>query len=330
MKAAVYFGPRDIRVEDVDTPQIGQDEILVRVRACGICGSDLHIYRLGLFEGLTRPAGGGLVLGHELAGEVVEVGAQAARFRVGDRVAGAALGGFAEYVPVQITDSGPHLLPDCISFTQGATLEPLATSLHAVSLARLSEGETVVILGSGIIGLGCVQVLRAGSSCRIIVVDASTRRLDTASELGADYTVNLTEINPLEAVIELTGSAQPEEPLRLRGGSADVVIDCAGAVESLNQGLHMLKQTDGRLVCVALFEQPPTLEFNQLVRKHVTLHGSWAWTGDDFRQAIALVQSGNVDREPLITHEYGLEEAAEAFAMQDRPDMAIKVVIRPW
>jgi 2-desacetyl-2-hydroxyethyl bacteriochlorophyllide A dehydrogenase len=329
MRAAVYYGPHDIRVEDVDTPQIGEDETLVRVRACGICGSDLHIYRVGIFEGLARPAGGGLVLGHELAGEVAEVGAQVAGFRVGDRVAGAALGGFAEYVPVQVTESGPHSLPASVSFEQGATLEPLATSLHAVALARLKAAETVVILGSGIIGLGCVQVLRATASCRIIVVDASTRRLDMARQMGADETVNLTQIDPLEAVIELTGSAQPEEPLGVSGGSADVAIDCAGAVVSLNQGLQMLKQTDGRLVCVALFEQPPALDFNQLVRKHVTLYGSWAWTGDDFRQAIALVRSGRVDRQPLITHEYGLEEAAEAFAMQDRPDMAIKAVIRP-
>ena len=329
MRAAVYHGPRDIRVEDVDIPRIGEDEMLVRVRACGICGSDLHIYRLGLFEGLARPAGGGLVLGHELAGEVVQVGARVAGFRVGDRITGAALGGFAEYVPVRVSDSGPHPLPASVSFEQGATLEPLATSLHGVGLARLAGGETVVILGSGIIGLGCVQALRAAASCRIIVVDASTSRLDMARQLGADETVNLTQIDPLEAVIELTGSAQPSEPFGVRGGSADVVIDCAGAVVSLNQGLHMLKQTDGRLVCVALFEQPPVLDFNQLVRKQVALCGSWAWTGDDFRQAIALVHSGRVDRKPLITHEYGLEQAADAFATQDRPDAAIKVVIRP-
>ena len=150
-----------------------------------------------------------------------------------------------------------------------------------------------------------------------------------ARQLGADETVNLTETDSLEAVIELTGSTEPVKFLGARGGSADVVIDCAGAVVSLNQGRHMLKQPDGRLVCVALFEQPPVLDVNQLVRKQVTLRGSFAWAGDDFRQATALVQSGRIDRRPLITHEYALEEAPDAFATQDQPDAAIKVVVRP-
>lgn len=329
MRAAVYYGPRDIRVEDVDKPGIADNEMLVRVRACGICGSDLHMYRLGMFEVLGRPVANGRVMGHELTGEVVEIGAQVTDFRIGDRITGVGVGGFAEYVPVQVSERSPHPLPPNISFEEGATLEPLATSLHGVGLAQLAEGETVVILGSGIIGLGCIQAIRATVSCRIIVVDASAKRLEMANQLGADVTVNLTEADPLEAVIELTGGAKPVERFGVRGGNADVVIDCAGAKLSPNQGLHMLKQTDGRLVCVALFEQAPEMDFNQIVRKQVTLRGSWAWTGDDFRQAIALVQSARIDRKPLISHEYALEEAPEAFAMQDRPEAAVKVLLKP-
>ena len=330
MKAAVYHGPRDIRVEDIDRPGIAADEILVRVRACGICGSDLHMYRLGMFEALGRPVANGRVMGHELSGEVVEVGPQVTEFRVGDRITGVGLGGFAEYVPVQINERGPYLLPANMSFAEGATLEPLATSLHGVGLAQPATGETVVILGAGIIGLGCVQAIRATvASCRIIVVDASARRLDMARQFGADATVNFTTTDALEAVIALTGGARPIERFGVRGGNADVVLDCAGARLSPRQGLEMLKQLNGRLVLVALFEQQPELDFNQVVRKHVTIHGSWTWTRQDFQQAIALVQSGRIDRQPLISHQFPLDEAPHAFATQDRPDAAIKVVLTP-
>lgn len=329
MKAAVYHGPRDIRVQDLDQPGITENEILVRVRACGICGSDLHMYRLGMFEVLGRPVANGRVMGHELSGEVVDVGSAVHDFRRGDRITGVGLGGFAEYVAVPIDERGPYLLPPNVSFEEGATMEPLATSLHGVALAQPAAGETVVILGSGIIGLGCVQAIRATVDCRIIVVDGSQKRLAMARQFGADEIVNFTETDALEAVIELTGGAKPVERFGVRGGNADVVIDCAGARLSPNQGLHMLKQTNGRLVFIALFEQQPELDFNQVVRKHVTIQGSWTWTRDDYRQAIALVQSGQVDRKPLISHQYDLNDAPQAFAIQDQPDAAIKVLIKP-
>ncbi|MDH3600537.1 MAG: zinc-binding dehydrogenase [Candidatus Tectomicrobia bacterium] len=329
MKAAVYHGPRDIRVEDVSKPEIADNEMLVRVRACGICGSDLHLYRLGMFEVLGRQIENGRIMGHELSGEVVEIGSQVTGFQIGDRITGVGSGGFAEYVPVPVSERSPHPLPDGISFDTGATLEPLATSLHGVRLAQPAAGETVVILGVGIIGLGCVQAIRAMVDCRIIAVDASERRLEMAKQLGADATVNLTQMDPVEAVIELTGGAKPVERFGVRGGNADVVIDCAGAQSSPNQGLTMLKQQHGRLVFVALFERQPELDFNQVVRKHVAIHGSWTWTGEDYRQAIELVQSGKVDRNPLISHVCPLDEAPEAFAIQDQPDAAIKVLLKP-
>jgi 2-desacetyl-2-hydroxyethyl bacteriochlorophyllide A dehydrogenase len=329
MKAALYHAPRDIRVEDVPVPSIAADELLVRIKACGICGSDLHMYRLGMFEALGRPVDNGRIMGHELSGEVVAVGSEVAGFRVGDRIAGVGVGGFAEYTPLQVSERSPHLLPANLSFEEGATLEPLATSLHGVGLARPVAGETAVILGAGIIGLGCVQVIRATVSCRIIVVDASAKRLDMATQLGADATVNLMHSDPVDAVIGLTGGPQPLQRFGVRGGNADVVIDCAGAKLSPNQGLYMLKQADGRLVLVALFEQQPELDFNQIVRKQVTIHGSWGWTGDDYRRAIELVQSGRVDRKPLISHEYTLDDAPLAFATQAQPDAAVKVLLKP-
>jgi threonine dehydrogenase-like Zn-dependent dehydrogenase len=184
MQAAVYHGPRDIRVEEIPTPTIAEDEVLVRVHACGICGSDLHMYRLGMFEALGRPVAHGRVMGHELSGEVVAVGTRVTEFHAGDRLTGVGLGGFAEYVAVPINERGPYILPDNVSFDEGATLEPLATSLHGVGLANPQPGETVVILGAGIIGLGCMQALKATVPCRVIVVDASARRSNWRTALG--------------------------------------------------------------------------------------------------------------------------------------------------
>ena len=330
MKAAVYHGPRDIRVEQVERPGPGEHDVLVRVRACGICGSDLHMYRLGMFEVLGRRIDEHRrIMGHELSGEIVEVGEKVSGFSVGDRITGLGHGGFAEYVPVRVTERSPHILPESVTFEEGATLEPLATSLHGVSLGKPAAGETVVVLGAGIIGLGCIQAIRASVDCRIIAVDASERRLNMAKNLGADAAVNLTETDPVEAVIDLTGGARPVERFGVRGGNADLVIDCAGAPSSPDQGLLMLKQQFGRLVLVALFECPVDMDFNQVVRKHVAVYGSWTWTGDDYRRAIALVESGKVQRGPLISHVLDLEDAPEAFAVQDRPDAAIKVMLKP-
>ena len=330
MKAAVYHGPRDIRVEQVERPGPGEHDVLVRVRACGICGSDLHMYRLGMFEVLGRRIDEHRrIMGHELSGEIVEVGEKVSGFRVGDRITGLGHGGFAEYVPVRVTERSPHILPESVTFEEGATLEPLATSLHGVSLGKPAAGETVVVLGAGIIGLGCIQAIRASVDCRIIAVDASERRLNMAKNLGAAAAVNLTETDPVEAVIDLTGGARPVERFGVRGGNADLVIDCAGAPSSPDQGLLMLKQQFGRLVLVALFERPVDMDFNQVVRKHVAVYGSWTWTGDDYRRAVELVASGKVRRGPLISHALDLDDAPEAFAVQDRPDAAIKVMLKP-
>ena len=329
MKAAVYYGPRDIRVEDIPRPAPGANEILIEVRACGICGSDLHTYRYGVFEDLGVPLAGrdGRVMGHEFAGVVAEVGSGVSGIQVGDRLAGIGRGAYAEYVPVEVIERNVYPLPEHVSFEEAATLEPLATSLHGVELAQPRAGETVVILGAGIIGLGALQAVKALSEARAIVVDGSAPRLEMARQLGADATVDFTTGDPVEQVYALVGE-QDVPRLGFLGGNVDAVIDCAGAVNSSQQGLQMLKQEDGRLVLVALFEHPGPLDRNQIVRKHVRLLGSWAWNTADFRQALELVASGRIDRRPLVSHQFALDDAAEAFEVQEA-GQAIKVLVKP-
>ncbi|MEM2983479.1 MAG: zinc-binding dehydrogenase [Candidatus Bathyarchaeia archaeon] len=330
MKAAIYYGPRDIRIEDIPVPTVSDDEILVRVKACGICGSDLHLYRRGMFGSLLgRPFGEGRIIGHELSGVVTQVGRKVSTFRPGDRIAGVGMGGFAEYIPLKITDWGPYHLSDDICFDEGATLEPLATSIHAVNLAQLKEGETVIILGAGMIGLGCLQFIRNSTPCRVIVVEPSPLRLKKAKELGADDTINPEEVDPLEAVTEITGDPSEIKKRGKRGGNVDVVIDCAGSHLTPDQGLRMLKRFNGRLVVVALYERQTDLDLNLSVIKHVNIYGSWGWNGDDFRKAIDLLKTGRIRRRDLISHKYPLEEIDKAFEIQSRPDLSIRVIIIP-
>ncbi|MEE9202040.1 MAG: alcohol dehydrogenase catalytic domain-containing protein, partial [Dehalococcoidia bacterium] len=191
MKAAVFCGPRDLRVEEVPVPEIGSQEILVKVEACGICGSDLHLYRTGGFEDMGLPMGSGRVMGHEFGGEVVAVGDSVVGIAPGDRVAALAMGGFAEMVRIPRAVLGRNVfqLPGEVSYEEAATLEPLAACLHAITVADPSPGDTVVVLGAGIIGLGCLQVLRASHDCRLIVADLSEKRLGLARQLGADEVI---------------------------------------------------------------------------------------------------------------------------------------------
>ncbi len=330
MKAAVYYGPRDIRVEDVPRPEPGPHDLLVSVRACGICGSDLHTYRYGLFEDLGRvlPGRDGRVMGHEWGGVVAEVGSEVTSVKVGDRLTGVGRGAYAEYVLVEAADQNVYPLADHVSFEEAATLEPFATSLHGVAEADPQPGQTVVILGAGIIGLGAVQAIRATTTgVRVIVVDGLPARLAMALQQGADDVVDFTQDDPVERVMALVGE-QAVPRLGYRGGNVDAVLDCAGAVNSSQQGLQMLKQADGRLVLVALFEHPGPLDRNIIVRKNVRLLGSWGGPPAYFRHGLGLVTAGKVDRRALVSHEFALDQSREAFAVQEQ-GQAIKVLIKP-
>ena len=333
MKAGVFHGARDVRCEDVPEPELGEGEALIRVRACGICGSDLHTYREGLFQDLALSTPAGRILGHEFAGEIVAINGDMQGLTVGDRVTVPGLGANAEYVKIPTAAAGLCLpLADDVSYTEAATTEPLATSLHAVNIAEVGDGETVVIMGAGIIGLGILQCIRARSTARTVVVDLSDKRLALAAELGADETVNARDGGVEERLMAHTGAAG--ELLDAPRGVADLVFDCVGVTANftgtsvLEQALAMVKPR-GTVVVVAVFERPLEIDANLVVRKGVRLLGSWAWSGQEFVDALELISSGKVDRRALISHEFSLEQVAEAYATQASTDAAIKVMLVP-
>ncbi len=333
MKAAVFHGPRDVRFEEIDKPVLAAGEVLLKVGACGICGSDLHTYRHGMFLQLGSPIDSGRVLGHEFSGEVVEINGDVPGVSIGDRVTTVGMGGNAEYIRIS-AEMATTLVPinDDISYVEAATTEPLATSLHAANLGAAADGETHVIIGAGIIGLGILQCIKARSTAKVIVVDLSDKRLAKAEELGADQVINVRDSALTEV---LSGDHLISENL-LSGttGGVDVVYDCAGMGKNasgpsvLEQALSIVRQ-NGKVVIVAVFEQDITLDYNIIVRKGVQVHGSWAWEMDEFIESARLIASGKIDRKPLVSHTFSLEQASEAYETQLVAEEAIKVVFTP-
>ncbi len=321
-------------MEEVETPKPGPGEVVIRVKACGICGSDLHEYKLCIFPEVGIPAGKGRIMGHEFSGEIAEIGEGVTGLKPGDRVVTISYGGNAEYIKIGAM-LRPLILPvpDNISFDEAATNEPLATSLHGVNLATPKDNETIVIVGCGLIGLGALQIIKANSKARTVAVDVAVNRLDMAKKLGADILVNAAKEDPYEAMSKLTGSTKIEF-LDYPVPAIDTVIDCAGySAENMGkpplwQALQMVKQ-NGKVVLISVFEKPAEIDMNIIMRKNIYLIGSWGWNPLEFFYAFELIKSGKIDRKPLITHRFPLEKAKEAFETQLNARGAIKVIINP-
>ena len=338
MNAAIYYGPGDIRVQDVSKPRLEPDGILVKVKACGICGSDMHPYRVG---GLIRP---GTIMGHEFSGDVVEVGANVQDIKEGDRVTAAGYlpcgecywcqrkqyyrcfkmqllgyefpGAFAEYVsvPLALLNMTVFMLPDEVTYKEGATVEPLSVGAHAVRMAEPSATDTVVILGAGMIGQCAMQVFKAMGAAKVIVCEIGKKRLEVAKATGADVVINAAEEDPIDGVREATS-----------GMWADIVAECAGAPATFHQAIAMVRG-GGKIALVGMCEEPIKWNPAAIIRKNVRMIGC---LGGSFPRAIDFLKSRKVDTKPLVTHEFPLDRAREAFETQLKVDEAVKVLVKP-
>lgn len=334
MKAAVLRDVRDLVVTDVPKPAAGRDGVLVRVRSVGVCGTDLHTYKRGMFREMSLPQADGALFGHEFSGDIAEIGpeARADGFAVGDRVTGIALGAYAEYCTVgPVFGDRPLLvkLPDSVSYEEAATLEPLVVSLTAVERANLQRGERVLIIGAGMIGLGCVQVLHAlHPDCEVIVCDVSEKRLAMAAEFGAHTTVDARHGDLVTRMKAEFGESAVMYNATT-SGRLDVVMECAGLPLTLNQAFELARPGSGRVIGVALYEDRAEVDFNQVVSKNLRVVGTLGYTADDVRRALRLIAEGKVDRRPLITHRYPLADAVQAFEAQTNTAETLKAVIMP-
>ncbi len=340
MRVGVYYNNRDLRVQEMPTPQIGPGELLMRVEASGICGSDvLEWYRTG-----KAP----LVLGHEVAGVVAEVGKGVERYKEGDRIAAAHHvpcntcnycrsghptacdtlhktnfdpGGFAEYIrlPALNVDRGVFLIPEGVSYEEATFAEPLACVLRGQRIARLEPGQSVLVIGSGIAGLLHVKLARALGAGRIVATDVVDYRLKAAQRYGAD------------AVLD----AQEDVPLRLRevsdGRLADLVIVCTGATTALTQALQSVER-GGTVLFFAPTQPGVTIPISIndfFFRADRTLTTTYAGTPADYETALELIRSGRVKVEDMITHRLSLAEIGLGFKLVADAKESIKVIISP-
>jgi len=336
MKAAVFYGPRDIRVEEVDKPRLEAGEILIKVRACGICGSDLHTYKLGIFPEIGIPIGGNrMILGHEYSGDVVEVSDGIEGVKVGDRVTAVSMGAMAEYVKALAFLGGNlFLLPPEVSYEEAATNEPLATSLHAVNVASPVEGETILIVGAGIIGLGITQVLKARNNNRVIVADLSQKRLAMAKRLGADDIIDPSTTDLSQKVSELVGTWPMMYSPGQTTSALDIALDCVGSLVGSTrtpviEQLFNIVREGAKVVLVGTHEDKLTLDLNVIMGKGLRVLGSVAYGPDELAESLEMIRSGKIDRKSLISHEFSLNDAKEAFETQLITNKSIKVLLKP-
>ena len=343
MKAIVYEGPGRLLVKDVPKPPAGPSDVLIKVSAAGICGSDLEMAR-GNRPSVVPPR----IPGHEVSGQVVEIGEETARFKIGDRVVvepilscGAcrncmagrynickdlrfvgvnADGAFAEFLAMP--ESRVHMIPDRFSFEEAAVLEPTAVGVHIVKRAGISPADTVVILGAGPIGLQIAQVAKSTGAGHIIMTDVLDHRLDLAKRLAADFTINPTREDPLEHVNQITD-----------GEGADVVIEAVGKSETILQTMDLVR-VGGRILVGGLsverfVTEPPTFWMRQLL-KEVTVESSRSYGAGDWIAAIALASRGNINCEALVTHRFPLDDALRAYEIADKKlENSMKVLFTP-
>jgi L-iditol 2-dehydrogenase len=339
MRVAMYYNNRDVRLEALPVPKIGAGELLLRTRASGICGSDLmEWYRIE-----KAP----LVLGHEITGEVIEVGAGVENFQVGDRVfsshhvpcgtcryclAGHQSvcdllrtthfdpGGFAEYirVPKNNVELGTLKIPDTMTYDEGSFIEPLACVVRAQRFARVAEGQTVLVIGSGISGLLHIQLARARGAERIIATDLSDYRLNAAKRFGADATLHGSEDVPAK-LLELNG-----------GRLADRVIVCAGALPAAQQATKSVDRGGTLLFfapTAAGVDLPiPLFEF---WRDEINVVTSYAGSGEDLKESLELIRDHKVRVADMVTHRLPLAETGLGFELTASGRDSIKVIIDP-
>lgn len=338
MRAAVYYNNRDVRVEDVPVPKIRDGELLVRIEASGICGSDvMEWYRIK-----KAP----VILGHEIAGRVVEAAGDVSRFKPGDRVTVAHHvpcntcryclagnhsvcemlrttnfdpGGFCEYVrvPAVNVDRGVFRLPDSMSFVEGSFSEPLGCVVRGQRLARMEAGKTVLVIGSGMSGLLHIRLARALGAGAIVATDVSAYRMEAARKAGADFVFNAKDDVPA-----LVGSAL--------GRGADLVILCAARESAVTQALKSVDR-GGTVILFAPMAPGETypMPMFDLWRDNITLVNCYASPPADTLTALDLMASGRVEVEDLVTHRLPLGEAARGFSLAAEAGESLKVVIEP-
>ena len=344
MKALILEDYMHLSYRDVPVPEITEDEVLIQVRSAGICGSDVH----GI-DGSTGRRIPPIIMGHEAAGVISKTGKKVQNWKSGDRVTfdstiyskddwytkngmynlsdgrkvfGVSAkefrrqGAFAEYVAVP--EHILHRIPDKVSFTQAALVEPAAVALHAINLTPLQKGDITVVIGAGMVGMFVIQLLKIKGYSPIIAVDLQTERLELAKKLGADFIFTPGDKSLTRSVFSLT-----EE----RG--ADAVIEVVGINDTIQTGISLLRK-GGTITLVGNISPKVELPLQEIVTRQLRVQGSCAICGE-YPQVLELIENGKLDMEAILTAEVPLEEGPVWFhKLYNKEKGIMKVILKPF
>lgn len=341
MKVAAFYNKEQINYEDRQIPPIGEEEVLVRMEFCGLCGTDIH----KVIDEMVPPE---TVLGHEVSGKIVKVGAKIKDYKVGDRVFVAHHvpcftchyckrgsyslcaqfkqtnldpGGFSEYirVPALHVKHTMGLLPDGMSYEEGALVEPIACCLHGFELIDTHPGDTILIMGAGQIGLLQVQIAKALLAFKIIVSDINPYRLDKSLEFGADEAINSQNENVVKKVLELTN-----------GQGADVIIISASIQSLLPEAMECVARGGTVLVFAPLKDTDVAIPAARFFNDEIKVIGSYSSNPYNYEKAINMLRNKIFRVEDMITHRFSLSELDKAIATAHNPsERVLKVLIKP-
>ncbi len=343
-KGAFMHGLDKMIIKDIPVPEVGKKEVLVQLEYVGICGSDIHYFHSGACGAYKVDLSQDFMLGHECAGTIVKTGEEVTSLKVGDRVAlepGITCGEcefcksghynlcpdvvFLATPPVQgcneeyisFPENMCFKLPDNVSTKEGCLIEPLSVGFHAANQGEVGVGDTVVILGSGCIGLVTLLACKAHGAGKIIMADLVDARLKKAEELGAAHVINSGKADIFKEIERLTG-----------GRGADKVFETAGSPVTIAQTPFFVRR-GGTIVLVGLSAQPEiNYNFAQIMDKEATIKSVFRYR-NIYPKAIAAVESGAIDVKGIVTHEYDLEHVQEAYeeAVNNKTDL-VKAVIK--
>jgi 2-desacetyl-2-hydroxyethyl bacteriochlorophyllide A dehydrogenase len=340
MLCAAFYGKKDIRLENRPLPRVGQDDVLVQVKACGICGTDVSMYqgKINYSQDIV-----GKIFGHEVTGVVKEIGSKVKTVRIDDRVVVAPVnycgecyycrkgdenlcvnwrcigeeidGGYAQYICV--SQKQIFSLPDNISFEEGTLLaDPVPTPLHAViKKADIKPGDRVAVWGSGPQGYCAIQIAKT-CGATVIAVARREQKLKLAGELGADITIDSNKENVIDRIKEITYQG------------ADVCLECGGYPEAVTQAIASARK-GGRVVMIGL-QKAQMCNLEDMLWDEKELVASLSSTYQEFSTGIRLTETGKIVLKPLVTHSYPLESIREAFELLSvRKEFVIKVIVSP-
>jgi (R,R)-butanediol dehydrogenase / meso-butanediol dehydrogenase / diacetyl reductase len=334
MKAAVFKGKGLFEVEEIATPEPGPDELLIRIKYCGICGTDLHNYSFGI----TSP---GSVIGHEWAGVVAEAGRKTAGFKPGDRVMlfkhpGAPLpparidpraaysapgrrGAFAEYMVVKPSDAA-HI-PEGLTDEEAASLEPLVAGIHAVRLGNIKASDSVALIGAGPIGLFMLQRVKQAGARRVFVSEITPARAAKAAEFGADKVFNPLKDDIVSEIVKLTDGRGP-----------DIVYECAADKTTLQQACKLVAR-NGRITCLAVYQEPITIDPLDwyMMQPEIKFTTNGDSTPFDWEISLELMRKKQIKVAEVVSHIVPLRDIQSTFQklLNRETNTMLRVLVAP-